>query len=238
MKRESIDITLALPTYNEESNIHKVLADSVMSLTKIGRTWEIIVIDNHSNDQTAHRVREYMQIESRVNLIVHDENRYYSGSCATAMIESNGKYTAIMDSDGQHTADDLVKFIEKLENGSNLVFGWRRKRNDSKMRLLVSSIFNFLGKAWLKYPLHDLNCGIRMFDRSFISVAQNKYKINMANPEMFVRAKLAGLKIDECEVLHSSRLGGVTSHDFLKSYYIFKAVNKYFKSLNKELSKN
>ena len=230
-----VEITLALPTYNEESNILKVLTKSVEFLASLGRTWEIIVIDNHSNDRTPQRVRDFMRNEPRVRLIVHDVNRFYSGSCATALREARGQYLAIMDSDGQFSAVDLPKFIDKLENKTNLVVGWRRDRHDPRMRLITSMIFNFLGRIWLSYPLHDLNCGIRMFDRKFIEVAQIKYCINMSNPELYVRAKLAGLKVDECEVSHAERLGGMTSHNFFKSWQIFATVNKYFMALRKEL---
>jgi glycosyltransferase involved in cell wall biosynthesis len=232
---KTIDVTLALPAYNEEGNIVKVLAKSIKFLSSIDKTWEIIVIDNHSSDRTPQLIRDFIQKESRVRLVVHDENRFYSGSCATALREAKGQFVAIMDSDGQFSANDLSKFINKLENGANLVFGWRHNRHDPQMRLITSAIFNFLGKIWLKYPLHDLNCGIRMFDRKFIEVAQIKYRINMSNPEFYVRAKLAGLKIDECEASHAERLAGVTSHNFFKSWQIFVVVNKYFMALRKEM---
>jgi glycosyltransferase involved in cell wall biosynthesis len=231
----SIDVTLALPAYNEESNIKQVLTETIKHLVSLGKTWEIIVIDNHSKDQTAQQVRDYMKNEPRVRLVVHEENRFYSGSCATALKEAKGKYLAIMDSDGQFSAVDLPKFINKLESGDNIVFGWRRERHDPLMRLVTSAIFNLLGKIWINYPLHDLNCGIRMSDRKFTEVAQIKYTINMSNPELYVRAKLADLKIGECEITHAERLGGVTSHNFLKSWQIFVTVNDYLMALNKEL---
>ena len=77
----SPDITLALPAYNEGQNIAKVLDDCVAALTELGRSWEILVVDNHSSDDTAARVREYAARQAGVRLIVHDANRMYSGSC-------------------------------------------------------------------------------------------------------------------------------------------------------------
>jgi glycosyltransferase involved in cell wall biosynthesis len=230
-----VEVTLALPAYNEEENIIEVLEKSIESLNQLKRTWEVIVIDNHSTDRTPQKVNEFIQNNPSVRLIIHDENRLYSGSCATALREAKGRYVAIMDSDGQFSADDLPKFINKLESGSNLVFGWRKERHDPVMRLITSSIFNIMGKMWLAYPLHDLNCGIRMFDRKFIEVCRIDYPINMSNPELYVRAKLAGLKVDECVVQHFERFGGVTSHNFKKSWQIFIIVNKYFRELRKEL---
>ncbi len=229
----NVEVTLALPAYNEEKNIVNVLNDSVASLEKLRCAWEIIVIDNCSNDSTKELVRQYSEKEPRVRIIVHDENRLYSGSCATAIENAKGKYVAIMDSDGQFVAADLPKFVDKLRNGANFVMGWRRNRNDPFMRLVTSAVFNFLGKFWLKYPLHDLNCGIRMFDRSFVDNAKIEYKINMVNPELYVRAKLANLKLDEVEIQHFERTEGITCHNFWKSWKIFMDVNMYMRHLRK-----
>ena len=231
----SPDITLALPAYNEQDNITNVLDQSAAAMEQLGRTWEILVIDNHSSDRTPQVVAEYARREPRVRLIVHDENRLYSGSCATALREAKGKYLAIMDSDGQFTAADLPKFLEKLQGGANFVNGWRRERHDPFLRLVMSSVFNLLGKLWLGFPLHDLNCGIRMFDRKFMAAAAIKHRINMANPEFYVRAKLAGLVLDEVPIQHAERKAGVTSHDLGKMWRIFVTVNRYFRDLGREL---
>ncbi len=229
------DITLALPAYNEESNIRGVLDDSVQSLENLGRSWEIIVIDNHSSDNTAQVVENYARQEPRVRLVRHESNRLYSGSCATAMREARGRYLAIMDSDGQFVAADLPKFIQKLESGANFVLGWRRQRNDPFSRIVISGVFNLMGKWMLGFPLHDLNCGIRMFDRTFLQAAEIKHRINMANPELYVRGRIAGCRMDEVEIQHFERFGGVTSHNFRKLLQIFATVYRYFSSLRADL---
>lgn len=94
-------ITLALPAYNEEENIQEVLAQCVASLTTLPHTWELLVIDNASNDATAERVRHFSQRQPEVRLVSHESNRLYEGSCATALREARGDRIAIMDTDGQ-----------------------------------------------------------------------------------------------------------------------------------------
>src|SRR4051794_29192986 len=91
------DISLVLPAYNEQGNICRVIEGSVRALEELGLPWEIIVIDNHSSDGTAREVRQAMRAEPRIRLVVHEENRLYSGSCRTALAESRGHYVAIMD---------------------------------------------------------------------------------------------------------------------------------------------
>lgn len=234
--KKQAEITLALPTYNEQDNIQKVINNSVKTLDEQGRTWEIIVIDNFSSDNTTQVVSSLIDSTNLpIRLIKHNENKLYSGSCRTAIQNAQGKYIAIMDSDGQFFASDLPKFIDKLETGINLVFGWRRKRNDPFFRLLMSWLFNLLAKLWLKYPLHDLNVGLRMFDRKFADVAEIRHTINMSNPELFVRAKIAKMNIDEVEIKHSERTMGKTSHNLLKIGRIFFCVNKYMRQLRREM---
>lgn len=227
-------VTLALPCYNEADNIVTVMQASILELEKLGRPWELIVIDNHSSDRTAAVVEEFIKTEPRVRLIVHPENRLYSGSCATALRESRGELVAIMDSDRQFSAVDLPQMIARLEAGANLVIGWRKERYDPLSRKLMSGVFNTLGKLWLGFPLHDLNCGIRMFDRKFIEAAEIRHRINMVNPELYVRAYNAGLKLEEVIITHAERTEGQTSHNFKKSFQIFMNVNTYFRTLRAE----
>lgn len=230
-----VEITIALPAYNESENISSVLIDTVSHLESLGQTWEILVIDNHSSDNTSELARSFAMTEPRVRVIRHEQNRLYSGSCMTAIREANGERIAIMDSDGQVSAVDLPRFLEKLDQGSNLVFGWRRERHDPRSRLLMSSVFNYLGRRYLGFPFHDLNCGFRVFDRAFAEVADIRHEINLANPELFVRAQIADLILDEVEVTHWPREGGETSHDLRRSWRLFREVTGYLADLGAEM---
>jgi glycosyltransferase involved in cell wall biosynthesis len=230
------DITLALPAYNESDNIATVLDACVAALNRTGRTWEIIVIDNHSSDDTPARVRDYTARQPGVRLVVHDTNKMYSGSCRTAMQEARGRYVAIMDSDGQMDPNDLPAFLAPLEaGGADIVFGWRRQRHDPAMRLVISMFFNLLGKWRIGFPLHDLNCGLRMFTRRFCETAEIRHTINMANPELYVRARQHGFRLAEMEVRHMARAGGKTSHNLGRLWRIFLDVDRYMRALAQDL---
>ena len=231
----SPDITLALPAYNEGQNIAKVLDDCVAALADLGRSWEILVIDNHSSDDTAARVREYAARQAGIRLIVHDANRMYSGSCRTAMQEARGAFIAIMDSDGQMDPRDLQAFLDQLAGGCGIAFGWRKERRDPLFRLGISLFFNALGKWRLGFPLHDLNCGIRMFTRAYCAAAEIRHAINMVNPELYVRARQGHFAIGEVAVRHRERKAGKTSHDLFKLWKIFRDVDRYMRALQGDL---
>ena len=213
-----------------------MLRDTVTHLESVGRSWEVLLVDNCSSDDTAIIAEVFAGTEPRVRVIRHEENRLYSGSCATAIREARGERIGIMDSDGQVSARDLPRFLEKLDGGANLVFGWRRHRHDPRARLLMSRVFNFLGRHYLDFPLHDLNCGFRVFDRAFADVAKIRHRINLANPELYVRAVVAGMRLEEVEVTHRARQGGETSHDLRRAWRLFLDVNRHLADLGAELN--
>jgi glycosyltransferase involved in cell wall biosynthesis len=211
------------------------MSASVRTLKRLRRSWELIVVDNHSSDGTADAARAVAGGDPRIRVIVHECNRFYSGSCQTAVREARGRYVAIMDSDGQFSADDLPLFLDRLESGANLVFGWRRKRHDPLARKVMSLVFNGLAKLWLHYPFHDLNVGIRMFDRRFTAVCDIRHRLNLANPELYIRARQAGLRVAEVPVHHFARDRGRSCHDFRKLFALFVKVNQYFRDLQRDL---
>lgn len=226
-----VAITLGLPAYNEQDNIETVLNDSIAALNKTGQSWEVIVVDNCSSDETAARVRDYSKRVAGVKLIVHDRNRMYSGSCQTILSNAQGRYVSIMDSDGQFSAEDLPKFMKALDEGADLVFGWRKVRHDPLMRKVASAVFNFLAKFWIGSTIHDLNVGIRMFNRRFVEVAYLKTAINLANPELFVRAADNGLRVGEVPIRHAERNFGESCHTATGAISSFLKVNRYLRDL-------
>lgn len=228
-------ITVGMPAYNEEANIRKVVADSVVALEKQDQPWELIVVDNHSNDGTVAAVKEMMVADPRIRIVEHETNRFYSGSVASILREARGDYIMIIDSDGQFTVEDLPAFMEKLQGGADFVLGWRKHRNDPLFRLVASWIFKQMGRKWLGFNLHDLNCGIRMFNRKFADVAVITQKINLANPELFACAVKHGLKVDEVEVQHFARLAGKTCNSLGDSIKIFGKVRVHMQELAERL---
>ncbi len=224
-----VELTLALPCFNHHDTIIPVLQESVCFLDGLGKSWEILVVDDCSSDRTVALVGEATATDSRLRLIVHEASRLYSGACSTIVDNSRGRYIAIMDPDGQYTTAEMPAFLAKLQRGSNLVFGWRQQRDDGWMRNLISSSFNLLGQFWLGFPFHDLNVGMRMFDRRFLAAASIQHTADMINPELYLRARKARLSVDEVSVKH------VPGKQRPSRDTIWKIV-RYLSSLSRELN--
>ncbi len=227
--------TIILPAFNESGYIAEMVARTIVAGEMRADPFEIIVVNNASTDATAAIVAAVAARDPRVRLISHPENRLYAASCLTGAQAAKGERIFILDSDGQHPPGDLWKFDEKLEAGCDLVFGWRRRRAEPPMRIFMSRFLLGLARWRVGYSLHDVNCGIRAFNRAYADRLEIRHHVNLVNPELFVRARLGGFRIGEVEVAQERRKAGVSSHEMGRLWRIFVTVNRYLASLGAEL---
>lgn len=227
--------SIVLPAYNESGYIAEMVARTIRAGEMRQDPFEIIVVDNASADETAAIVERIASTDPRVRLIRHPENRLYASSCLSGAKAAKGERVFILDSDGQHPPSDIWNFDAKLDEGFDLVFGWRVKRDEPPQRLLMSKFLLGLTRFYIGFNLHDVNCGIRGFNRRFADALELKHRVNFVNPELFVRARLSGLRIGEVPVVQEKRKAGVSSHEFGRLWRIFETVRGTLKSLSKEL---
>jgi glycosyltransferase involved in cell wall biosynthesis len=227
--------TIVLPARNEAGYIATMIERTLAALERRTDSFEVIVVDNASEDETAAIVADVAGRDPRVRLIAHPENRLYAGSCLTGIRAARGERTFILDSDGQHDPEDVWKFDMALDEGADLVFGWRRQRSEPPQRIAMSRILLILTRIYVGFPLHDVNCGIRGMSRRYVDTAQIRYKVNFVNPELYVRARQNHLRIAEVPVKQEPRRAGVSSHEFGRLWQIFRTVESYLRSLRAEL---
>jgi len=227
--------SIVLPAYNEGQYIAEMVRRTVRACERTVEPFEIIVVDNASKDDTAAVVERVAAADARVHLIRHDTNRLYAGSCLTGTRAARGDRIFILDSDGQHPPDDIWKFDKQLDDGFDLVFGWRRERAEGPQRLLMSRVLWMLAWWYTGFDLHDVNCGIRGFNRRYADALQIKYTVNLVNPELYVRGKLGGFRLGEVAVVQESRKAGVSSHELGRLWRIFQTVRRYLVALRREL---
>lgn len=229
--------TIVLPACNEAGYIAEMIRRSIQAGEGRPDPFEVIIVNNASTDNTAEIVEAIARQDSRVCLISHPENRLYAASCLTGTRAARGDRIFILDSDGQHPPKDIWKFDAKLNEGYDIVFGWRRQRKETILRLFMSRFLWALSWWYVGFNLHDVNCGIRGFNRSFAARLEIKHRVNFVNPEFFIRAKLGGFRIGEVEVLQEKRKAGVSSHELGRLWRIFRTVNAYLVELSQELKK-
>lgn len=227
--------SFVLPAYNESGYIAEMLARTLAAGEMRPDPFEVIVVDNASTDDTAAIVAEIAATDPRVRLHRHPVNRLYAASCLTGTRAARGDRIFILDSDGQHSPSDIWPFDAKLEAGYDVVFGWRQKRHETLQRILLSKVLLGLTRAYIGFPLHDINCGIRGFDRAYAEQLDIHHWLNLVNPELYVRARTGGFRIGEVAVIQEKRKAGSSSQEFSRAWTVFRAVNAYLIALRREL---
>ena len=208
-------ITLALLAYNEDEVIERVVRDAVAEMAKAfdAGDWEILVINDGSKDGTPQIIDALETELSGVRVYHHNPNRGYVEATLSALREARGDLICIFDGDGQHTAGDVPRFVGRIEAGADVVFGWKKTRFDHPSRLVLSRGLRLSARYFLHTRLHDINGGCRAFrKRDADKLSLIKHRINFIGPELYTRARLHDLKIQEMTVRHFPREGGVSSH--------------------------
>jgi glycosyltransferase involved in cell wall biosynthesis len=231
-------ITLALLAYNEAATIEETVREAaeVLSRDFAAGDWELLVINDGSRDDTGALCERLAEEIQGVRVYHHNPNRGYIEATLSALREAHGEYVCIFDGDGQHTAADVKRFVEKLDSGCDVVFGWKKQRHDPLARLILTRGLRLAARCFLRTRLHDINAGCRGYRRAHAEVLSIiKHRINFVGPELYTRARLNDLRICEMVVTHKPREGGETSHAWKKIPQEIMQVIAYLRALRAEL---
>ena len=230
-------ISVGFTAYNESDLILTTLTDAVRDMDALQIPYEIIVVDNFSSDATASIAEAFAETHPQVSVIRHPRNLGYAHSNLTCYKNATGDIIAVIDSDGQQTVRDMPKFIAKIDGGADVVFGWRKQRNDPTFRKLISGGLNASARPMLGWKLHDINCGFRVVTAKVAKSFQDVVPVNYFGPELWLRSVQNGWRVEEAIVEHFERKGGASIHIPWKMPITIKNAYKYLNLLRKQLPK-
>ena len=229
---------VAFLAYNEEELIAKTVAEAVSSLSAVpGLDWRILVVDDGSRDTTGEIADGLAKSDPRVSVFHHDGNKGYAVATETALRNTPGEVVMVVDGDGQHTMADAPRFLEAIDGGADVVFGWKKKRHDPFARLILSKGLNTLSRWLLGSPLHDINGGCRAFRRDVARRIEIRHRINFVGDEIFARCRIAGWKVAEVVVNHFPREAGQSIHRPWKMLGTIRRVMRYLFELREEIAR-
>jgi glycosyltransferase involved in cell wall biosynthesis len=227
---------VAFLAYNEEGAIEKTVAEAVTALSAIdGLDWRVLVVNDGSRDRTGAIADALAAADRRILVVHHDGNKGYAVATETALRNTPGEVVMVVDGDGQHTMADAPLFLDAIANGADVVFGWKKKRNDPWPRLVLSKGLNTLSGWILGSPLHDINGGCRAFRRDVARRIEIRHRINFVGDEIFARCRIAGWKVAEVVVRHFPREAGQSIHRPWKMLGTISRVLRYLFDLRAEI---
>jgi len=205
------DVTMFFPAYNEKENIPTLIKSAEKVLKQVANKYEILVIIYEgSTDGTIDVARKIAKGKKSMRVLIQPKDKKGVGY-AKIMGFSNAKYPHIFyaDSDNQFDLNEFKKFIPFIDK-YDIIAGYRINRQDPKMRLIVSRIYNALMHMLFNTHERDLDCGFRLVSKRVISNITLKCHTGVATTEILAKARKNGFKIKEIGVHHHSRKFGKT----------------------------
>lgn len=228
------DISVTIPVYNESENIPILYARTRDALDALGKSWELILVNDGSRDDSAARLDQVAAEDSRV-VVIHLARNYGQTSALMAGLDhASGRIIVPMDGDLQNDPNDIGRLLAKLDEGYDVVSGWRKDRKDAAFkRNLPSRIANDLISNVSGVHLHDYGCSLKAYRREVLDGVKLYGEMHRFVP---IYASWNGAKVTEMEVTHHPRIHGESKYgleriikvvlDLLVVKFLFKYAGK------------
>jgi glycosyltransferase involved in cell wall biosynthesis len=211
-----LDISVLIPVLDEAETVLTLAAQVAAVLDRLGRSFEIIFVDDGSGDGTPLRVREAHERDPRVKLVRLRRNFGKAAALSAGFDQSRGRILITMDGDLQDDPEEIPRFLDTLESqGLDLVSGWKRTRRDPAGKRLPSRLFNWVTRRLAQVDLHDFNCGYKAYRREVLGEVAVYGELHRYIP---VLASRRGFAVGEIEVNHRPRLHGVSKYGWDRLY--------------------
>lgn len=213
-------MSLVLPAYNEEKNIVRAVENANNYLKKKFKSFEIVVVNDGSNDETALIVSRLAKTNRKIKLINHDINKGYGVALRSGFAACEGDLIFYTDADNQYDIAEMDKLLEYVGE-YDIVAGFRLHHSDPTSRIVISWSYNQLIHLLLGLRIKDVDCSFKLYKRKVFENIILKSDTGLIDAEILIKAKKAGFSIFQIGVNHYQRIAG-------HSIYEIGTRNKYF----------
>ncbi len=219
-------VSVVVPVYNEKENVGILYGKIRDVMEKNGYDYEIIFVDDGSNDGTFDILERLAAKDKKLKVIRFRRNFGQTAAMACGFDYATGDVIVSMDGDLQNDPEDIPRLIEKLNEGYDVVSGWRKQRQDEFKRVFLSRIANWLIGKITGVRLHDYGCSLKAY-RS--DVAKNLHLYGELHRFIPVLAHIYGANITEIPVRHHKRQFGKSKYNLSRTFrVIVDLVLMYF----------
>ena len=212
------ELSIIIPVFNEEESILE-LAEEISGVMKdLSAEYELIFIDDGSRDSSYDKIKSLADKDSRINGVRFRRNYGKAAALSEGFRISKGKMIVTMDSDLQDDPAEIPVLMKKLDEGFDVISGWKKNRKDPWTKRFPSKIFNLVTRMMSGIRIHDFNCGLKIYRSDVIKTVKVYGELHRYIP---VLAKLAGFNVSELVVNHRPRKFGKTKFGasrFLKGF--------------------
>ena len=212
------DLTIVVPFLNEEENITRVFEALVSALDPVVESFEMLFIDDGSTDTTLEIAKKLASADSRLRVISFRRNYGQTPAMAAGIDHARGRVIVTMDGDLQNDPRDIPMLLKKINEGYDIVVGWRHKRQDKLITRKIPSIIanRLIGKV-TGIPIKDNGCSLKAYKADVIQGIPLYADMHRFIPAM---TSLAGAKIAEVKVRHHARTAGDSKYGLSRIYKV------------------
>ncbi len=205
-----IQLSVVVPLYDEQDALAQLYAELTKSCSALGRAYELIFVDDGSQDETLTRLKELARDDARVTVISLRRNFGQTAALSAGIDRAQGEVIVTLDGDLQNDPADIPLLLSELDRGYDLVSGWRHPRQDPLLtRRLPSSVANFAISRQTGVVLHDYGCSLKAYRREVLASLRLYGEMHRFIPAV---AAWYGIRLAEIKVNHRPRTTGRTKY--------------------------
>jgi glycosyltransferase involved in cell wall biosynthesis len=229
-------LSVVIPLYNEEENVQPLYDELKGVLEKLGRSYEVLLVDDGSGDGTFEKLKAIAAADPHVVVLRFRRNFGQTAALSAGIERAQGAVIVPMDGDLQNDPADIPKLLEKMDaEGFECVSGWRKNRQDSGTRVLPSKVANWLIGALSGVKIHDYGCTMKAYKREVIEGVRLYGEMHRFVP---IYAHWQGARVTEMVTNHRARQFGRSKYGFnriLKVLLDLMVVKFLFQYLSKPI---
>jgi len=213
-RAERVDFSLIIPVYNEAENLTELYGELRSASDQLERNYEIIFVDDGSGDRSWQILKGFQKEDAGVRIFRLRRNFGQTAALSAGFDHARGEIIISLDADLQNDPADIPRLIRKIEEGFDLVSGWRRNRKDRFLsRRVPSAVANWLISRITHVRLHDYGCTLKAFRRDVIKNIKLYGELHRFIPAI---ASHMGVSIAEVQVNHRPRKHGKSKYNILR----------------------
>jgi glycosyltransferase involved in cell wall biosynthesis len=203
-----LSLTAVFPAYNDSASIAAVVGRAFQALPQVSADYEIVVVNDGSQDDTAAVLDQLAAGHDRLRVITHAHNRGYGRALRTGFESARKDWIFYTDGDGQYDPAELVRLAAALRPGIDVVNGYKLARQDAWYRTVLGRLYHAAVKAAFGLPLRDTDCDFRLFRRADFERLTFQTEGGAFPLELVKQFHDAGLRFAEVPVHHYARRHG------------------------------
>ena len=214
----TVELSIIVPLYNEEDNVRPMYEAIRAAVLPLGRRVELIFVDDGSRDATFARALELPRHDGlHLRLVKLRRNAGQTAAMVAGIDQARGEVLVTMDGDLQNDPGDIGLFLDKIDEGYDLVVGWRHQRQDHWSRVLPSKVANWLIAQVTGVPIRDNGCSLKAYRADLIKRIPLYSEMHRFIPAM---ASLAAPRLAQIKVRHHPRQFGSSKYGFSRIYKV------------------